>query len=92
MKLTLRAHKSECPSIVHKKAVKILNRRKNKTPSGIIRLPEVYHTLSWMLHLNKREARKFLRELEGHGLIELIPFNGIRIKAGALEEVEGCDD
>jgi hypothetical protein len=84
--LALRAQKGEGPSIVHEKTVKILNRCKNRTPSGIIRFPEVYHTLSWMLHLNKREAKKFLKELENCGLIEIVPFNGIRIRARALRE------
>ena len=88
--VALQAHKGEgCPSVVHKKAVKILNRCKDKTPSGIIRFPEVYHTLSWMLHLNKREARRFIKELENYGFVKVIPFNGIRI---LREEVEGCDD
>ena len=87
--LVLQAQKGKgCPSIVHKKAVKILNRCKDKTPSGIIRFPDVYHTLSWMFHLNKRESRKFIKELENYGFIKIVPFNGIRI---LREEVEGCD-
>ncbi len=88
--LVPQAHKGEgCPSVVHKKAVKILNRCKDKTPSGIIRFPEVYHTLSWMLHLNKREARRFIKELENYGLVKVIPFNGIRI---LREEVGESDE
>ena len=75
----LRAQKGESISIVHQKAIKTLQRSKNKTVSGIIRFPEVYRTLSWLFHLNKREAREFLKELRRAGLIEVVPFNGIRI-------------
>ena len=97
-KLTLRAYKSKgyegCPSVVHKKAISTLKRRKckNKPPSEVIRLPDVFHTLSWLFHLNKREAWVFIKELERYGLIQLIPYQGVRIRALALEEVESCDD
>jgi hypothetical protein len=75
-----RAQKHEGLSVVHHKALYYLSRCP-KTSSGIIRFPEVFRTLSWLLHLNRTEAREFLKELQRAGVIELVPFNGIRITA-----------
>jgi hypothetical protein len=86
--LVAQAHKSEGLSILHRKALYYLSRC-SKTHSGIIRFPEVYRTLSWLLHLNKTEAKEFLKELQRAGVIELIPFNGIRITEVDSDAREG---
>jgi len=86
----LQAHKCERPSIVHKKSIYILKQCKNKTISGIIRFSEVYRTLSWMFHLNKHEAREFIKELEHYGLIEIIPYHGIRINLKEGVEIQNA--
>jgi hypothetical protein len=81
----LAAHKDKGLSVVHRKALHYL-RRCPKTPSGIVRFPEVFRTLSWLLHLNRGEARELLKELVALGVVELVPFHGVRIIAA--EEVE----
>jgi DNA-binding IclR family transcriptional regulator len=38
--------------------------------------------LAWKYHLPKADAKRLLRELEEAGLIEIVPFHGIRIIGG----------
>jgi len=62
------------------KAVQILDEKaKYRTVSGIIRFSEVYFILGTYFRLTKSEARDFLKHLARAGLIEVVPFNGIRI-------------
>jgi Mn-dependent DtxR family transcriptional regulator len=51
-----------------------------RTKGGIIRFPDVFLAFSWQLRLKKRESKALLRELEDLGLIEVIPFHGIRLR------------
>jgi len=50
-----------------------------KSKAGIISFKEVFRTLSWLFHLNKQEAWSFLREMQEKGIIQIIPYKGIRI-------------
>ena len=65
-------------SVVHRKALQELSKKRSK--NGLIRFSEVNHLLSWLFHLNKKETREFLKEMERAGLIEIVPHNGVRIK------------
>ena len=63
------------------KAVRILDEKaKHRTVSNIIRFSEVYFILGTYFRLTKSETRDLLRHLARIGLIEVVPFNGIRIK------------
>ena len=67
--------------LIYEKALEFLDRKaKNRTKSGIIRFSDVYLIFAWYMRLNKAETRIFLKELENYGLIEIIPYNGIRIR------------
>ena len=75
----LLAYKDQSTSVLHKKALRLLNRHARKTSGGIITFPEARRVLSWLFHLSKSESREFLKELTRAGLIEVKPFHGIRI-------------
>ena len=65
-------------SIAHRKALGLL---KDKCGSkGLIRYPDVFHLLSWYLHLSKKESRIFLKELEQVGFISIVPYHGVMLK------------
>jgi hypothetical protein len=53
---------------------------KARTNSKIIPLPEVFYKLGTVLHLTKEECWYVLRLLSKEGLIEFIPFKGVRLK------------
>ena len=75
-------------SVVHFKAIQSLQKLR-RTRGGIIRFPEVFHTLSWLLHLNKQESWRFLAELEQLGLIRVVWGHGIRIiENGGADDAE----
>jgi len=91
-RLILRDDKYHIPpagaSVAHVKAIQSLSKLK-RTSGGIIRFPEVFHALSWLLHLNKQESWKFLAELEQLGLIRVVWGHGIRIlENGGADDAE----
>ena len=73
-----RAHKHRA-SILHVKALIALQRHGKPGRTGLIAFPAARQALSWILHLNKAEAKAVLRELADQGLISHHPFNGIRL-------------
>lgn len=78
---SLIAHKGEREGqvgIVYRKALEKLSSQP-KTSGGIVRFSHVYFTLSWLFHLKKGEARRFLKEMEGAGLIKIVSYHGIMI-------------
>lgn len=54
-------------------------RRLPKTRGGIVKFPNVFRTVCLGVSVPKAEGWKVLRDLRGHGLIEMVPFKGIRI-------------
>lgn len=54
-------------------------KRKGVIKNGIVPYPDAYHTLSTMFHLGKDEAIELFEELKGIGILEVVPFHGIRI-------------
>jgi len=57
-------------------------------PTKLLRFPVVFERLCAVLCLKKREAWAVLRSLESQGLIEIVPFQGIRV-APAVERGRG---
>ncbi len=45
--------------------------------------PLVYYRLGSIFHLDRTKSKTVLRILESRGLIEVIPFHGVKIKTGA---------
>jgi hypothetical protein len=45
----------------------------------ILRFPNVFYDLGMYFHLSKDETKIVLSELSKRGLIQLVPFNGIKI-------------
>ncbi|GEM_PF-6963413 len=70
--------------VVHRKVLSYLSRCP-KSRTGIISFKHVFRTLSWLFHLDKEEGWQFLRELRGLGIVEIVPYRGVRI----LAEVDG---
>lgn len=62
----------------------VLNRLKKLyqplLPDQIIRFPSVFSTICPIFCLTKGQAWTILKRIEGAGLIEIIPYQGIRIK------------
>ncbi len=59
--------------IVHELTRRTYNRR------GIIPFPEVNRVLGPVFHANKEARQEILFELRQQGLIEVVPFRGIKI-------------
>lgn len=81
--ITPQANKSEpdktLPLLYRKVIDEIEGRARRKGIIRYIPYPEVYHTLSWWFHLNKKEALELFDELKAAGILEVVPFHGIRI-------------
>ncbi len=75
--VVLSANKAQ-PGIVYQKAVRLLEKHASRR-RGVIPFPEARHVLSWLYHLDKKEAMQFLKELRELKLIEWIPYHGIKI-------------
>jgi hypothetical protein len=74
----LLANKDWSRGLFLSKVLKCLS--KARTNSKIIPLPEVFYQLGTVLHLTKEECWYVLRLLSKEGLIEIIPFKGVRLK------------
>lgn len=77
------ANKVESLPVLYQKALYFIQshaERKGYKKNGIIPFPEIYQTLTTMLHLGKEDAIKVFDELKEAGLLEIVPFHGIRIK------------
>ena len=74
---------SEIPNLLlYKKTLKIIQDKatsKGIIKNSIIPFPLVFSTLSWYLHLAKNESFELFQEFKGAGLIEIVPYHGIRI-------------
>lgn len=66
------------PSIVHTKAVEMLEQHAEKK-GNIIAFSEVRRILAWLYHLDRREAHKFIDDLAKTGLVIIVPYHGLRI-------------
>jgi hypothetical protein len=61
--------------------------------SGIIRLPWVFQTMCGGFHISKQQSWDLLLLLHEFGVIELIPFTGIRIlKKSSLLTIKVSDN
>ena len=88
MSLEAIAQKDEArASILHIKIVQELNNRCPKSKGGIISFKDVKRTLSWMWHLDKDTAWGLMKELEGVGLLRIIPYHGVILQGGDDAEV-----
>jgi hypothetical protein len=74
----LSANKDCFRGLLLSKVLKCLS--KARTNSKLIPLPEVFYQLGTTLHLNKEECWYVLHLLFQEGLIEIVPFKGIRLK------------
>ncbi len=83
-KVATKAHEHEPCGVVQRKVLSYLSRCP-KSRTGIISFKHVFRTLSWLFHLDKEEGWQFLRELRGLGIVEIVPYRGVRI----LLEVNG---
>ena len=54
----------------------------HKSKTGIISFKEVFRTLAWLFHLNKRESWLFLKEMQEKGAIQIVPYRGVRLLVG----------
>lgn len=70
-------------SVVHCKAVDLLDRHARKAKTGFIRLNEAYAVLRIHFHLNKKETWQLLKELSELGLIKLARCNGLWLGGGS---------
>jgi len=80
-KVVTKAHEYEPCGVVQRKVLLYLSRCP-KSRTGIISFKHVFKTLSWLFHLDKDEGWQFLRELREEGVIEIVPYRGIRILRG----------
>lgn len=48
--------------------------------SGIIRFPKVFYKLCSSLQLPKKQAWQLLFDLQKTGYIEIVPYQGVRVK------------
>lgn len=71
-------HKDEAP-VPYRKALALLRLHANGK-GRYIPLPECKRVLSHLFHLTKEEAYNFLDEMEQLGLVEQVPYHGIKIK------------
>lgn len=79
------ANKGEPLPLLYRKALDFIVRhaeRKGVVKNGIVPYPEIYHPLSTMMHLGKDDAVEVFEELRGAGLVEVVPFHGIRLVPG----------
>jgi hypothetical protein len=72
------------PSVAHLKALRFLREHATpRTKTGLVSFPAARQVLSWLFHLDKKEAGAFLREMEKGGLVTFHAYHGIKI----MEEV-----
>lgn len=57
----------------------------------IISFPEVRRVLSWY-RFRKENLEDLFNEFKRLGLIEIVPYHGIRLLKDYREKVEGCDN
>ncbi len=64
-------------------ALRRLERIKTKTSfvrtNAVIRFPNCFHAICSTLCLNKQEAWGLLKAMEAEGMIEIVPYHGIRL-------------
>lgn len=80
--IELPAHKSEPLPLLYLKAIDIIEKhaiRKGIIKNRIVPFPQIHHTLSTMFHLSKQDSKKVLYELKEAGLLEIVPYHGIRL-------------
>jgi len=68
--------------LLSRKAINTIEKhavRNGVIKNGIIPFPQVYHTLSTMFHLSKDDSVGVVEELKEAGLLEVVPYHGIRI-------------
>lgn len=73
-------HESGPPSIAHKKALQLIGSHATPSRSGIIGFKDVFKVLGWLYHLTRNESKTLIKEMEAAGLVEFVPFHGVRIK------------
>lgn len=61
---------------------KVVDALEGRAENGKVRFPEINHLFSWLFHLNKKEIRSLLKELEEEGYIRIVPFHGIELIGG----------
>ena len=69
-------------SVVHEKAVRILDKNAPRSRTGLIPFKAVYWLFSVHFHLNREESRQLIRELAELGYIQLAKFRGIYLGGG----------
>jgi hypothetical protein len=52
----------------------------NKFSSGIIRFPRVFSKLCSTFCINKKDCWELLFDMREEGMIDIVPFQGIKIK------------
>ena len=60
--------------------MKALSTLKDTAIDGRVSFPDVNHTLSWLFHLNKKETRLLLKELQALEVLNIIPYRGVVLK------------
>lgn len=68
--------------LLYRKAINTIEKhavKKGVIKNGIIPFPQINHTLSTMFHLSKDDSVKVLDELKEAGVLEDVPYHGIKI-------------
>mgnify|MGYP001603807577 CR=1 FL=1 len=64
-------------------ALRRLERIKTKTSfvrsDAVIRFPSCFHAICSTLCLNKQEAWGLLKTMQAEGMIEIVPYHGVRL-------------
>jgi hypothetical protein len=78
MQINPEGHKPQTsPSVVVKKALKLLNKHAIKNGNDIISFKEVRRVWAYLYHLDRWETDQFIDELRALGLIRFFPYHGI---------------
>ncbi|VVB88868.1 Uncharacterised protein [uncultured archaeon] len=75
---------------LYEKAHLSLKRAAQKAPlkNSILTFPVVYQTLGTIFHLSKDEAITVFEEMRDSGLLEVVPYRGLRIVPSESEKLE----
>ena len=67
------------PSVIHEKIVSKINEKCYKNGSGIISFKDAGLITSHYLRLKKADMHVFFSEMQRLGLIEIVPYHGVRV-------------
>lgn len=72
-------HDLTLPGLALRRLTRLRTRTQLVRPNAVLRFPSCFHAICSTLCLNKQEAWSLLKTMEAEGMIEIVPYHGIRL-------------